>query len=252
MLTTLAAPLLPYSLWYAAIIWVTYLAIEPFARRVWPEALIGWNRVLAGRVGNPLVGRDLLIGVLFGTALATVFHLAWFTAASFAPPPPMPLGGTDVPLSRLRLVTLLLGGRHAVSQVIDALNRGLTTGLGVVMMAVLFTVLARGRRRAATTVFVALTVLPAVVTGAMPFAVATATAGCSLFVLTRFGMLPFMVGAVFLRLLTIVPFTFDSSAPFVFASYLILGLVVGTACYGFRTAALRHFDFWDPPLRYRR
>ena len=41
-----------------------YMALEPDVRRRWPETLIAWSRVLAGRVNDPLVGRDLLLGIL--------------------------------------------------------------------------------------------------------------------------------------------------------------------------------------------
>ena len=29
--------------------WVLYMALEPYARRLWPEALVSWTRLLAGR-----------------------------------------------------------------------------------------------------------------------------------------------------------------------------------------------------------
>jgi serine/threonine-protein kinase len=46
-----------------------YVALEPYVRRTWPETLISWSRLLAGSWRNPLVGRDLLLGVLFGIAM---------------------------------------------------------------------------------------------------------------------------------------------------------------------------------------
>jgi len=46
--------------------WVYYLAIEPFGRRFWPDALLGWTRLWAGRLRDPRVGRELLIGMTFG------------------------------------------------------------------------------------------------------------------------------------------------------------------------------------------
>ena len=48
--------------------WILYLALEPFARRRWPEMLISWARVISGRWRDPLVGRDVLIGAVVGTA----------------------------------------------------------------------------------------------------------------------------------------------------------------------------------------
>jgi serine/threonine-protein kinase len=52
---------------FALLSWAVYLAAEPFARRYWPQTLIGWTRVLSGRFRDGVVGRDLLIGG--GTAL---------------------------------------------------------------------------------------------------------------------------------------------------------------------------------------
>jgi hypothetical protein len=46
--------------------WVLYVALEPFARRRWPEMLISWQRALSGRWRDPLVGRDALIGTVVG------------------------------------------------------------------------------------------------------------------------------------------------------------------------------------------
>ena len=36
------------------------------------ETLISWTRLLSGRVRDPLVGRDILIGVLAGVALLVI------------------------------------------------------------------------------------------------------------------------------------------------------------------------------------
>jgi hypothetical protein len=51
----------------ALIYWILYVALEPFARRRWPEILISWQRALSGRWRDPLVGRDVLIGTVIGT-----------------------------------------------------------------------------------------------------------------------------------------------------------------------------------------
>ena len=58
----------------AGFVWVSYLALDPFARRYWPDLLISWNRLLAGRVRDPLVGRDNLVGV----AVACVQAWLWY------------------------------------------------------------------------------------------------------------------------------------------------------------------------------
>ncbi|MHC4908732.1 MAG: serine/threonine-protein kinase [Planctomycetota bacterium] len=53
-----------------------YYALEPYVRRRVPERLIAWSRLLSGRWRDPLVGRDVLIGLAAGlgsvAAMATV------------------------------------------------------------------------------------------------------------------------------------------------------------------------------------
>jgi serine/threonine-protein kinase len=53
------------SIW--VVICVTfYLALEPAVRRHWPWQFTAWNRLLAGRWRDPMVGRDLLVAMAFG------------------------------------------------------------------------------------------------------------------------------------------------------------------------------------------
>ncbi len=58
-------------LFIAASIWLMYMALEPFVRRLWPELLISWSRLVAGKFTDPLVGRDVLIGTLAGAVVYT-------------------------------------------------------------------------------------------------------------------------------------------------------------------------------------
>lgn len=63
------------ALLFAAIIWLLYFALEPFVRRRWPDALISWSRLLKGDLRDPLVGRDVIVGVLSGVGFALIFQL---------------------------------------------------------------------------------------------------------------------------------------------------------------------------------
>jgi hypothetical protein len=73
-----------WGLLKSAAIWIVYLALEPFVRRFWPEILISWSRVLAGRFNDVRVGRDILIGISLGAvafltrqADMLLGHAAW-------------------------------------------------------------------------------------------------------------------------------------------------------------------------------
>ncbi len=54
------------SVFYAVLVWTLYVALEPYARKHWPQALISWTALLAGRHKDPIVGRDMLFGVALG------------------------------------------------------------------------------------------------------------------------------------------------------------------------------------------
>ena len=56
------------ALYFTAQAALAYVAIEPFLRSRMPHALISWSRLLAGRWRDPLVGRDVLIGIITGLA----------------------------------------------------------------------------------------------------------------------------------------------------------------------------------------
>jgi serine/threonine-protein kinase len=55
-----------WALAWGGLTWLVYISLEPYLRRLWPRTLISWNRFLAGQVRDPLVGRDVLIGMLAG------------------------------------------------------------------------------------------------------------------------------------------------------------------------------------------
>jgi serine/threonine-protein kinase len=61
-----------YGATRALMTWLLYIAIEPFVRRLHPSSLVSWSRLLAGRVSDPAVGRD----VLFGLAVFALQSLA--------------------------------------------------------------------------------------------------------------------------------------------------------------------------------
>jgi hypothetical protein len=53
---------------FAALARLFYLACEPYFRRRYPDLLVSWARLIGGRFADPLVGRDLLGGLLLGCA----------------------------------------------------------------------------------------------------------------------------------------------------------------------------------------
>ncbi len=64
-----------HVLLHAAHVWIAYMAIEPYVRRVWPRMLIGVVRLLSGRLSDPAVGREVLIGVVTGCGLVAILAM---------------------------------------------------------------------------------------------------------------------------------------------------------------------------------
>ena len=83
----------------AGIIWLAYLALEPMVRKRWPAGLIGWTRVLAGRWRDPLVGRDVLVGLAAGVAFALLLRLGMSATTWLGMPPNTPHLGNPGPLA---------------------------------------------------------------------------------------------------------------------------------------------------------
>ena len=50
------------------LVWTIYVALEPFVRRHWPQTLVSMTTALARRINDPVVGRDVLFGVVLGVA----------------------------------------------------------------------------------------------------------------------------------------------------------------------------------------
>jgi hypothetical protein len=54
------------SVFYALATWTLYVALEPYARRRWPQALISSTALLSGGYRDSVVGRDVLFGLALG------------------------------------------------------------------------------------------------------------------------------------------------------------------------------------------
>jgi hypothetical protein len=107
------------------LLWVFYLAIEPYARRFWPDALLAWARFLAGRLHDSRVGRELLIGLAFGAASLIVLHVPAVLLVRF---------GLRAPIFPFGSELGVLGGAPSlfawwVDQLIEALRNALEIAL---------------------------------------------------------------------------------------------------------------------------
>ncbi|MBI1766014.1 MAG: serine/threonine protein kinase [Acidobacteria bacterium] len=91
----------------ACFTWILYMSLEPYVRRRWPDMLISWNRVLAGKVRDPLVGRDMLFGILAIILLSLLFRLIFLLRIHLFDLAPFP-GAAVTPLKILSSLRLTI------------------------------------------------------------------------------------------------------------------------------------------------
>jgi len=75
------------AVYWAVVGWTFYIALEPAIRRTWPHMLISWSRLLSGRLRDPLVGRDVLLGVTAGLLFTCLDLGCDVVPVSLAPTP---------------------------------------------------------------------------------------------------------------------------------------------------------------------
>jgi hypothetical protein len=90
------------ALFNGALAWIVYIALEPFVRRRWPHILISWNRLLAGQFRDPLVGRDVFVGLIFGGVLGLVGALDYALPGWMGRPTPTPGYSSIIYMNGLR------------------------------------------------------------------------------------------------------------------------------------------------------
>lgn len=120
------------ALFLACVIGVIYLALEPFIRRKWPERVISWNRLLAGDFRNPLVGRDILVGLALGAAYIFVQVQADLAPTRFG-----------LPLNMPYLETVGFGLRGFVPLLVDRFNGSLIQTFVVTFILLFLSMLLR-------------------------------------------------------------------------------------------------------------
>jgi hypothetical protein len=75
------------ALFIAAFLCMLYLALEPYVRRHWPHAIISWTRLLSGKIRDPLVGRDIMIGMVLGLFWVIAFQVSFVLEHRLGGPP---------------------------------------------------------------------------------------------------------------------------------------------------------------------
>lgn len=232
-----------WAAFMAGIWWLGYLAIEPFVRRIWPNALITWNRLFSGRYSDPLVGRDLLIGATLGIFTSPCLTMLFMVIH----------GHVTEDSSWEWLVQRpdsLLGPTQVIAQLLFCFNDALLQGL-YFLFSMFLLKLAIRRPLPIFIAFVLLwgvsystVVLPGM--GPNPGIISRAMAGlnfCAMAavwatLMTRFGLLAFVAALFSTWVLDGFPITADLSASYAGNGRFAMAAVLVVGLYGFYTSSL--------------
>jgi len=218
------------SLFLATFVWLAYVAIEPIVRKRAPELLFSWSRVLAGRFRDPLVGRDVLAGILGSAAMTMMIQTPELLANR------LPLSGIT-PLAPSR--DFLLGPAPVVARVLRVCSHGPLDALGFMTLFAFGLVVFR--RRWLAVAFLAL-VVTLLVSGqssenyAVLLPAAMAVAAVFVLVAIRSGVLAVAVILVVLPLLSAMPFTLNLSRWYAGRGLLLVAALLASAGWAFWTS----------------
>jgi serine/threonine-protein kinase len=216
----------------ACVCWLFYLAIEPYVRRLWPQVLVSWVRLLDGRFGDPLVGRDVLFGILGGLGFQLLF-LGWPLASRWfgiAPPALDELGPTYLELQKLT------GLRFAFSNLADLPVAMFIFSAGFIVSLVLLRIVLRKQWLAIVAFVIVWTSLPSSANPYAAFVFSAVLNVAFLFIFLRFGFLSALVSLGVQGLLQLYQTTFDFTRWYAPNTIFVLIVLSALTVYGFRVA----------------
>lgn len=216
----------------ALVIGVLYLALESRVRRIWPQTLVGWSRILIRKVRDPFVGRDILIGTTMGAAWA-ILGLLDRQLPNF-------LGWQErEPLRAFSAMDLLLGSRFAAATALEVLQVSIYQGLMLLIMLVLARRVVL--REGFAVLIVCLVTMPLYVTGGCHPLTAWLFIGAgviavAVLAMVRFGLLAVITGLFVAHLLNSFPLTGDVQQWYAGYGFFAVTATIALASFGYAQA----------------
>jgi serine/threonine-protein kinase len=213
----------------AGLLWVLYLALEPYVRKFWPKTLVSWSRLVAGNALDPRVGRDVLLGTLFGLTVVLLGRLE----AHVRPALGLPQMPPQVPA-----MEALEGTRQMLVLVAQLVFGAMFNALWIVFGLVAVNLIVRRLWITAMvmTLFLGLTSLGQVLEAPpiwLSALFSLLTVGSIVVITLRFGLLSTAALFFVIFAMAIVPITLDTSRWFFPTGVTLLLLVAALSIYGF-------------------
>jgi predicted Ser/Thr protein kinase len=207
---------------------LTYISFEPFVRRKWPQTIISWSRIMAGKFRDPVVGKETLIGTAIGLVLELIGLCGMLVHGAVGTP------SLDISTSELAL----MGARQMTGLYLWLGSDTLFKSLGILFLLFLARTLLRKQWLAAGLLIIVLAGVSAPNLPNPLVAWPTYIVMFSVMVLTLmyFGLWA-LVRAIFTTsLLGAFPLTTSLSAWYGWAAVVTMIAVLGPAVVGFRTS----------------
>jgi hypothetical protein len=208
--------------------WLFYIALEPYARKLWPRTMISWVRLLDGRFRDPRVGRDVLVGCLFGVGGAVVTKASRLAPLWLGAVP----GRPDIPPHPAEL--LALRGVKASLAELFAVQVNIATHVLFLFVALLALRFLCRRTWLAVAVHGTLYTLVYAFSGFGAPILLWISVWYVIFF--RFGWVSILVGTLTGDLLNGYPLTTDLSAWYAHGTILVVLVCLGLAVYGFKVS----------------
>jgi hypothetical protein len=208
-------------------VWVLYVALEPYARRLWPRMLVSWVRLLNGRWRDPQVCRDLLVGIT-----ASLVQGAALFGLLFAG---LPLGlKIPVPGVNFWQLEALRGPMQTVVAILGNHSGGIYDTFFVIFILLLVRLVVR-KTWIAVVIMTLMQIFVMISFGGDPRMLIVAgilVAVVMFIVLFRFGLLAVMVYHTVNSLTSGLPLTADPSSWYFGTTLCAIVLLLGLASWG--------------------
>jgi hypothetical protein len=218
------------SAFYGVLLWTIYVALEPYVRKHWPQVLVSSTNVLAGRVADPVVGRDVLLGTALGVVWVLLVQIVdrWSGAGELAGHP-----GS---------VELLMGMRGTAGVILQGVPYAIRNVFFNFFLLFTLRVVLRRQWLAAAAFAGLFAILGALGDDGKPWVnavVALAYFGSGAVVVLRWGLLAYAVGVFVSELLLKVPATLDSSAWYFGSMLTVVAVAIALASWALYTVVPR-------------
>jgi hypothetical protein len=216
------------ALFAAAMMWLFYLALEPYARRSWPHALISSTAALSGRLRDPIVGRDALIGMAVASAALVGDRFTDMWSAS---------RGAGLNFGN---VAYMMGMRSTAGVLLAEIPSDVRSALIFFLVIFCLRVVLRSQW-AAGAIFVAImttasyflaspsVAIPQTIESALLFATISICA-------VRFGLVALVVSFFVLNILDNLQITGETSAWYFATGVTVIALILAAAVWAFKTS----------------